>query len=112
MRIRAYDEATKALRMLVSAGWRECERTGYDSRRTGDWFSDRGSIPLSSIICGKEVALIMPSEEQKEAAIDRYVDLMRIKAYETGENKELDYQIKVAKVKLSSFGIDYSELEF
>lgn len=41
-----------------------------------------------------------------------YVDLMRIKAHETGENKELDYQIKVAKVKLSSFGIDYSELEF
>ena len=77
-----------------------------------NWLSDRGSIPLSSIICGKEVALIMPSEEQKEAAIDRYVDLMRIKAYETGENKELDYQIKVAKVKLSSFGIDYSELEF
>ena len=30
----------------------------------------------------------------------------------TGENKELDYQIKVAKVKLSSFGIDYSELDF
>lgn len=54
----------------------------------------------------------MPLEEQKEVAINRYVDLMRIKAYETSENKELEYQIKVAKVKLSSFGIDYSELEF
>lgn len=50
-------------------------------------------------------------EEQKEVAINRYVDLMRIKAHETGENKELEYQIKVAKVKLASLGIDYSELE-
>ncbi|MCI8281041.1 MAG: hypothetical protein HFI76_04960 [Lachnospiraceae bacterium] len=54
----------------------------------------------------------MPLEEQKEVAINRDVDLMRIKTCETGENKELDYQIKVAKVKLLSFGIDYSELEF
>jgi len=54
----------------------------------------------------------MTLEEQKEVAINRYVDLMRIKAHETGENRELDYQIKVAKVKLSSFGIDYSELDF
>lgn len=60
----------------------------------------------------KGVSDSMTLEEQKEVAINRYVDLMRIKAHETGENKELDYQIKVAKVKLSSFGIDYSELEF
>lgn len=46
--------------------------------------------------------------EQKEAAINRYVDLVRIKAHETGENKELDYQNKVAELKLSGFGIDYS----
>lgn len=26
-------------------------------------------------------------EEQKEVAINRYVDLMRIKAHETGENR-------------------------
>ncbi len=50
-------------------------------------------------------------EEQKEVAINRYVDLMRIKAHETGENKELEYQIRIAKVKLTSFGIGYSELE-
>ena len=37
---------------------------------------------------------------------------MRIKAHETGENKELDYQIKVAKLKLSTFSIDVAELEF
>lgn len=41
-----------------------------------------------------------------------YVNLMRIKAHETGENKELEYQIKVAKIVLQNFGIDYSELEY
>lgn len=54
----------------------------------------------------------MSLEEQKPVAIDYYVNLMRIKAHEAGENKELNYQIKIAKVKLSSFGIDYSELEY
>lgn len=53
----------------------------------------------------------MTLEEQKQVAIDYFVNLMRIKASETGENKELDYQIKVAKVKLSNFSIDISELE-
>jgi hypothetical protein len=53
----------------------------------------------------------MNLEEQKAVAIDRFVDLMRIKACETGENKELDYQIRIAKVKLSSVGIDYSEVK-
>ena len=54
----------------------------------------------------------MTLEEQKQIAIDYYVNLMRIKAHETGENKELDYQIKIAKLKLSTFSIDVSELEF
>lgn len=54
----------------------------------------------------------MSLEEQKQVAIDSYVNLMRIKAHETGENKELDYQIKIAKVKLSTFSIDVSQLEF
>ena len=53
----------------------------------------------------------MTPEEQKEVAINWYVDLIRIKACETGENKELEYQIRVARIKLQSFGIDYSELE-
>lgn len=53
----------------------------------------------------------MTLEEQKQIAIDYYVNLMRIKASETGENKELDYQIRVARVKLSTFGLDVSELE-
>lgn len=55
---------------------------------------------------------IMTDAEQKQIAIDTYVNLMRIKACEIGENRELSYQIKIAKVKLSNFGIDISELEF
>lgn len=54
----------------------------------------------------------MTIEEQKQLAIDIYANLMRIKACETGVNKELEYQIKVAKVKLLSFGFDISELEY
>ena len=58
-----------------------------------------------------EVKQDMALEEQKQVAIDYYVNLMRIKAAQTSENKELYYQIKVAKVKLSTFSIDISELE-
>lgn len=53
----------------------------------------------------------MTLEEQRQAAIMTYVNLMRIKAHETGENRELEYQIRVAKVVLQNFGVDYSELE-
>lgn len=53
----------------------------------------------------------MVLEEQKQTVIDYYVNLMRIKAHETGENKELDSQIKIAKIKLSTFSIDVSELD-
>jgi hypothetical protein len=54
----------------------------------------------------------MTLEEQKQVLIDAYINLMRIKAYEEGNNKELEYQIKTTKVKLSTFGIDVSELEY
>lgn len=54
----------------------------------------------------------MTEQEQRQLAIDTYVNLMRIKACETGTNKELDYQIKVAKLKLAGFSIDISELEY
>lgn len=54
----------------------------------------------------------MTLEEQRQAVILNYVNLMRIKACETGENKELEYQIRVSRVILSNFGIDISELEF
>ena len=55
---------------------------------------------------------IMTHEEQKQVLIDTYINLMRIKAYEQGDNKELEYQIKTTKVKLSTFGIDIKELEY
>ena len=55
---------------------------------------------------------IMTLEEQKQVLIDTYINLMRIKAHEQGINKELEYQIKTTKVKLSTFGIDISELEY
>ena len=54
----------------------------------------------------------MTLEEHKQIVIDYYVNLMSIKAHETGENKELDYQIIIAKLKLSTFRIDVSDLEF
>lgn len=54
----------------------------------------------------------MVLEEQKQGAIDHYVNLMRIKAHESGENRELDHQIKIAGIKLSTFNIDVSELEY
>lgn len=54
----------------------------------------------------------MALEEQRQAAIITYVNLVRIKAHETGENKDLEYQIKIAKIVLQNFGLDYSELEY
>lgn len=54
----------------------------------------------------------MTLEEQKQILIDNYINLMRIKAHEQGSNKELEYQIKITKVKLSTFGIDISGLEY
>ena len=54
----------------------------------------------------------MTLEEQKQILIDNYINLMRIKAHEQGSNKVLEYQIKITKVKLSTFGIDISELEY
>lgn len=53
----------------------------------------------------------MTLEEQKQIAIDLYVNLMRIKAEQTTENKELERQIEIARIKLSTFSIDFSKLE-
>lgn len=53
----------------------------------------------------------MTLEEQKQIAIDLYVNLMRIKAEQTSENKELERQIEIARIKLSTFSIDLSKLE-
>ncbi|MBR1390678.1 MAG: hypothetical protein IJ567_04405 [Lachnospiraceae bacterium] len=55
---------------------------------------------------------ILTLEEQKQILIDAYINLMRIKKVQKEVNEELEYQIKTTKVKLSTFGIDISELEF
>ncbi len=60
---------------------------------------------------GEKMSQEMTLEEQKQMAIDNYVNLMRIKADEKAENKELDRQLKIAKLKLSTFAIDLSEIE-
>ena len=54
----------------------------------------------------------MTFEEHKSILIDAYVNLMRIKKHQKEINEELEYQIRTTKVKLSSIGIDISELEY
>jgi len=53
----------------------------------------------------------MTLEEMKQTLIDKYTDLLRIKAAENGENKELNLQLKVTKTKMATFSIDTSEIE-
>ena len=53
----------------------------------------------------------MSENELKQVTIDYYVNLQRIKKAETGNNQELDYQIKVVKNKLASLGIPSEEYE-
>ena len=48
----------------------------------------------------------MSRDEMINNEINYYVYLLRIKACETGENKELDYQIKVQKNKLHALGVN------
>lgn len=55
---------------------------------------------------------ILTLEEQKQILIDAYINLMRIKKVQKEVNEELEYQIRTTKVKLSTFGIDISELDY
>ena len=53
----------------------------------------------------------MSDPELKALLIDKYTDLQRIKrANGDTVNEELDYQIKVATAKLSSFGVNVEDL--
>ena len=47
----------------------------------------------------------------KQNLIDNYINLLRIKAAETAINKELDIQIEVVKMKLTSYSIDTAQIE-
>ncbi|MCI9079881.1 MAG: hypothetical protein HFH68_13355 [Lachnospiraceae bacterium] len=50
----------------------------------------------------------MTEQEVKQSLIDNYINLLRIKA---AENKELDIQLEVAKIKLTSYSIDTAGIE-
>lgn len=54
---------------------------------------------------------VMTEQEVKQSLIDNYINLLRIKASETATNKELDIQLEVAKIKLSSYSIDTAGIE-
>ena len=49
--------------------------------------------------------------ELKQVTIDYYVNLQRIKKADTGNNPELEYQLRVVKNKLASLGIPSEEYE-
>lgn len=53
----------------------------------------------------------MTEQEVKQNLIDIYINLLRIKAAEQGVNKELDIQLEVAKIKLTSYSIDTAAIE-
>ena len=50
-------------------------------------------------------------KEMVNNLIDKYADLQRIKKAEKAVNEELEYQLKVTKAKLESFGIIIEDLE-
>lgn len=52
----------------------------------------------------------MNEKEMINTLIDKYTDLQRIKKAVDSE-KEIDYQIKILKAKLESFGIITTDLE-
>lgn len=52
----------------------------------------------------------MNEKEMIDKLIDKYIDLQRIKQSDNPE-KEVDYQLRVAKAKLESFGIITSDLD-
>jgi hypothetical protein len=53
----------------------------------------------------------MSELETKQILIDNYTNLLRIKAAETAENRELDIQLEVVKIKLTSYSIDTAGIE-
>lgn len=58
-----------------------------------------------------KVSDYLPSEKEMiNNLIDNYISLQRIKNAENAE-KEIDYQLKIVKAKLESFGIITTDLE-
>ena len=53
----------------------------------------------------------MTLDELKQVTIDYYVNLQRIKKADTGDNPELNYQLRIVKNNLASLGIPSEEYE-
>lgn len=53
----------------------------------------------------------MAEEEAKQNLIDRYTELLEIKAAGTEANKVLEIKLAILKVKLSSYNIDLGSIE-
>lgn len=53
----------------------------------------------------------MSLDELKQVTIDFYVNLQRIKKAQTGENPELNYQLKVYENKLTALGIPATDYQ-
>ena len=53
----------------------------------------------------------MSLDELKQITIDYYVNLQRIKKADTGNNQELEYQLRVVKNTVASLGIPAEDYE-
>lgn len=53
----------------------------------------------------------MTLDELKQFTIDNYVSLLRIKEFDTQDNPELNYQLKVMRGKLAALGIPAVDFE-
>lgn len=64
---------------------------------------------LGEVVSGVEE---MNQIEVVSFTIDYYKSLQAIKRANTCENKVLDYEIKITRVKLQQFGVNLQDLEF
>jgi hypothetical protein len=68
-------------------------------------------LKITSIKGGERMVQEMSLDELKQVTIDYYVNLQRIKKADTGNNPELEYQLRIVKNKLASLGIPSEEYE-
>lgn len=54
----------------------------------------------------------LKEKEIIDMAIRIYCNLQRIKKHETGENPELEYQLREAKARLTVYGVNIQDLEY
>ena len=68
------------------------------------------NVPVNNHI-NERMVQELSLDELKQVTIDYYVNLQRIKKADTGNNPELEYQLRVVKNKLASLGIPSEEYE-